>query len=113
MSRNTTEHDVLDKIIEIGNRFPDYVYMNKQGELICQYTDGANGQGCIVGQALRALGVPYDMLKRYDQDDDGVAASVVLRNLFGHNLDSSVLNTIDLIQTHQDSEMPWGQAVKV
>lgn len=112
MSHDFTEQDVLDKIVEIGNRFPDYVYRHKQGELICQYTDGADGQGCIVGQALRALGVPYDMLKRYDQDDDGIAASYVLRVLLPRNLDVSVLDTINLIQTRQDDGMPWGQAIK-
>lgn len=112
MNLHFTEQDVLNKIVEIGNRFPDYVYKHKQGELICQYTDGADGQGCIVGQALRAMGVPYDMLKRYDQDDIGIAASHVLRNLLGRNLDRSVLNTINLIQQNQDDGMPWGQAIK-
>lgn len=112
MSYEFTEQDVLDKIVEIGNRFPDHVYQHKQSDLICQYTDGADGQGCIVGQALRALGVHYDVLKKYDYYDDGVEASAVLYELLGRSCDRSVLSTINIIQRNQDSGISWGQAIK-
>lgn len=112
MDYNFTAQDVLDKVIEIGNRFPDYSYMSPNDGLgtFCQYTDGADGQGCIVGQALRALGVPYDVLVVYDRG--GIPASLVVEKILGSVIDMDITDRLNNIQAAQDSGYPWGQCVR-
>lgn len=112
MTYNFTAKDVLDKVIEIGNRFPDYSYMSPYDGLdICLYTNGADGQGCIVGQALRALGVPYDVLVTYD-GEDGAPASYVVEEILRSDIDMDIAERLDNIQAAQDSGYPWGECVR-
>lgn len=110
MTYNFTEKDVLNKVIEIGKRFPDYTYCPPKGESgTCRYTNGANGQGCIVGQALRALGVPYAVLAEYDREYKyGVPASHVLMKLIDEDPCSDISIRLDRIQKRQDYGLSWG-----
>lgn len=115
MDYNFTDKDVLNKVIELGNQFPDYSYTSPGGDdnHVCRYTDGADGQGCIVGQALRALGVPYAVLAGYDLDlGAGVPASDVLAELLDESYYSGVRAKLDNIQYKQDLGYPWGQCVR-
>lgn len=112
MNYNFTAQDVLNKVIEIGNRFPDYSYMSPNDGLdTCRYTNGADGQGCIVGQALRALGVPYDVLARYDQGL-GASASLVAEEILHEDIGEKIAERLDNIQAAQDSGYPWGECVR-
>lgn len=113
MNYNFTAQDVLNKVIEIGNRFPDYTYKTPNDGLgtFCLYTDGADGQGCIIGQALRALGVPYGVLVTYDRGN-GVPASLVVKEILRRDIDMDITDRLDNIQAAQDSGYPWGECVR-
>lgn len=117
-----TSQDVLDKVIEIGNRFPDFVYTDQGDTHTCSYLhagfrdpdeentlDFVPGQGCIVGQALRALGVTVDDLKEFD--NGGYSAGGVLGRLIGFDADD-IIKALNEIQNLQDLGKSWGEAVK-
>lgn len=113
MNYNFTAQDVLNKVIEIGNRFPDYTYKTPNDGLgtFCLYTDGADGQGCIIGQALRALGVSYGVLVTYDRGN-GVPASLVVKEILHEDISVKIATLLDDIQGAQDSGYPWGRCVQ-
>lgn len=124
MSKYTfTSKDVLDKVIEIGNRFPDFVYTDQGDTHTCSYIhagfrdpDEDNplnfvpGQGCIVGQALRALGVTVDDLEEFD--NGGCSAGGALGRLIGFGAGYDNIKALNEIQNRQDLGKSWGEAVK-
>lgn len=124
MSKYTfTAKDVLNKVIEIGNRFPDFVYTDQGDTHTCSYLhagfrdpdeentlDFVPGQGCIVGQALRALGVTVDDLKEFD--NGGYTAGHVVGSLNGFIANDDISQALNEIQSRQDLGKSWGEAVK-
>lgn len=116
-----TPQDVLNKVIEIGNRFPDFNYRAQttpNHSISCRYLSAGfdysteqeiPGQGCIVGQALRALGVSKEVLREYE----GLAVYNVLLRLLDHEYLAfeKGINSLTLIQDRQDSGCTWGEAV--
>lgn len=117
-----TSKDVLDKVIEIGNRFPDFVYTDQGDSHTCSYIhagfrdpdeenplDFVPGRGCIVGQALLDLGVTVDDLEELD---NGVySAAGVLGRLIGFGADDDIIEALNEIQNRQDLGKSWGEAV--
>lgn len=113
---NFTTDDVLDKVKEIGNRFPDFIYTNQEAyeNGTCLYLgaskdDDGNyiGQGCIVGQALRSLGVPTSDIEEWE----GLEADGLMKKLGIPDPTASSYTLLD-IQERQDDGMSWGDAVK-
>lgn len=116
-----TFKQILDKVVEIGNRFPDFKYTNQGGTPhTCSYVHGGfcdpededsldyiPGQGCIVGQALRALGVSKDDLVKNDLG--GTANEIILKLTDDYDPERGRL--LDTIQSLQDGGVVWGEAV--
>lgn len=56
-----TVQQIINKVREIANRLPDYVYQKPTYSARCQYKpDMYNPHGCIFGYALRELGESID-----------------------------------------------------
>lgn len=106
-----TTTDVRKKITELAAAKPDFVYQKPAGETFCQYVhkdeDGRyiEGEGCIVGQALVALGFPPECL---DEETDAEALFYML-GVEGSSEDGWWCADV---QSHQDIQKPWGVAVE-
>jgi len=111
-----TYQDVYNKILELGNRFPNFNYKEQSAGESCSYLgqniadslDLYTGQGCIVGQALRALGVSRDDLFPFE----GETADYVLNKLIPNESDPALSRKIANIQANQDCGHTWGRAIR-
>ena len=115
-----TGEDLLNKVKELGNRHPDYVYIQPRGLRTCSYVRGESAlpdgtEGCIMGVALRELGMTAEELQTNEETEDdeflGISVSDMLDKL---NITASeeTLKTLNTIQNAQDAGMDWDVAVR-
>lgn len=111
--KKVTTKDFADKVIELAEENPEYVYDSGDTQR-CQYI--RNGKGdCIVGQAAEALGFSVETIQKYE----GQPAEYMIRRLLGmetYYKDSSYVEDhyvtfCDYVQSEQDQKTPWGFAV--
>jgi hypothetical protein len=112
-----TPTDVLDEVVRIGATMPDVVY-DKSAMEGCLYNPTAeNPHGCIIGFALRNLGIEVG-----EQWEGEGAADVITGILYGSEavridldgeLADPVLLRLNRIQTRQDGGASWGTAVSI
>ena len=112
---NITTQDVAQKVRELAAERPDFVYrpiiIPRGRGVSCSYVTGADGVGCIVGEALTALGHDFggtspalevtELLNALYVGDDGSGTS------------DHVSHWLQRVQNFQDASCPWWQAVAV
>lgn len=120
-----TATQVAEKAVELADANPEFVYQPQRDEMGyvhgCAYVHrdslgNPNGEGCLFGQALVALGVsPYDI-------GEGVHVGKTMENL-GIVEDGSVdhyalesepkglVQAMVKAQSEQDAREPWGLAI--
>lgn len=102
-----TALDVKNKIIELVEAQPDFMYVAEEGREGsgngCFYVqeDGVTGD-CLFGQALIALGVPASTMSNHE----GQNISKVLAHL-GVKGDVDLIYSFDEVQSAQDSGYSW------
>ncbi len=97
--------EIIREVKRLAAESPDNVY-NPNGAG-CSYTlgDNTNGsRGCIVGQALKALGVDLAALR------EGIIEVCLNRIPHESDVDNGIL-WLAGVQGCQDSRNPWGEAV--
>lgn len=111
---NFTVADVVAKVRELAAANPTFEYRSHERQVAlpasptCSYLpDEWNPLGCIVGAALRSLGVPEDVLRSHE----GLGAGPMLSALFGDRVDHVVDDWFTVLQQAQDTGHPWGEAV--
>ena len=113
-----TTADVVAKVRDLAVASPHFIYtppvtIEPSGRPACLYvhyaTDGTLVGGCIVGQALLALGVPAETLRKYDESDGANASTVVSELLDGGACQE--LLWLDYVQRKQDNGYEWVGAV--
>lgn len=114
--------DVVAKIREIAAVNPDRIYVPTGQELgyvseykvDCMYVHDKDGKavaGCLIGQALHALGVPLGYLRTCEHTD---ATSVLDRlNLIPYDFLSGNALWVVVVQRYQDEGKPWGECVSL
>lgn len=95
----------------------DYCYINEAGEVAnlenaietqCQYVH-TDKPGCIVGNVLHRLGVPLDILSRYETRP----AKNVVESLYEQGIlefERKALDMLRYAQSYQDNGNSWGDA---
>jgi len=122
---NLTIPAIIAEVRKVAAERPNFVYAEQpervalvermgtiNGNLECSYLGAFNvetgaepvGEGCIVGQALKRLGVNDGHLR----DHEGRSASSVVASLTGNYKGSGWLN---LVQSGQDGGLSWAEAV--
>lgn len=103
--------DVVAEIRKIAYENPTVKYRTDifTGDLdqMCRYVVDGHGS-CIVGRALINLGITADTLSAYEYD----AASDVLELLGVIKKKSKASRWIDVVQSCQDDDADWGNAVE-
>lgn len=110
-----TVSDIKQKLIDLAAGSPDFQYRtaNKIPEDVstgCYYIKDGE-PSCIVGQALSLLGVQPDEFTEQDSARN-VTCEILGINRF--EVDAKTredLEWIDLVQSHQDSNMPWSECI--
>lgn len=122
---NLTIEAIIAEVRKVAAERPDFVYAEQpervalvkrlnilNGALDCSYvgayegsvdTDQA-GEGCIVGQALKRLGVSSYQLRNVE----GRSASSAIGYLTGSTKGTGWLN---LVQSGQDGGLSWSEAI--
>lgn len=114
--------DVANEVRRLADESPTFVYragnkMDEYGDEYsggCSYLTGADGAGCIVGQALANLGVTTEFLT----DVEGEHALRVFHRLgliesdsqFDSGQSVEALWVLE-VQSNQDLQRAWGDAV--
>lgn len=102
-----TGADVVREVRALANQSPEFVYtiVDPRGSCLYVHEDGQGG--CIVGQALMALGVSAMELGNHEGD----AAPSVIRDL---GIEASLEEELwlDGVQTYQDDGETWSFAVR-
>lgn len=108
--------EIESKVRELASENPDFRYTPHNGS--CYYTrgpEGEEGPGCIVGQALLAAGVDFDVLREFDDSAKASGIRFVARALADQGKivmpnfhDAEWLNTV---QRDQDKGLTWSEAV--
>ena len=104
-----TSADVVAQVRALAQERPDYVYQRPLGnpETECSYLTGADGQGCIMGQALTRLGVSIEALSTIEGEN--VMAALPRLAVRTTPSDGWWLRAV---QEQQDHGSTWGQAVR-
>lgn len=110
---------LIDTIRQIAATEPDFVYnIGSDPDSVCAYAPNRlNRCGCLVGEALRVLGVPDRVLA----DLDALAASftptqwgsIAAREALAHLVEADALSSpwVAYVQNVQDGGYSWGEAV--
>jgi hypothetical protein len=114
VTQTTTQsliEDLVAKVREIATARPNNVYCKGR----CEYAEGECSDGttgCLLGQALLALGFTARRLRRLDEmsvSSIHVALSVLLKT---DNLPPDKMRWLRRVQDAQDIEVEWGAAVE-
>lgn len=115
----TTATELIQEVRKIAAERPDFIYGN-QGVVtdLCSYFGRAvgdeSGSPCIIGQALKNLGVDTSRLKQAEGDyDDGTGIDAALDEQF-IELTYTVQEAqwLAKVQSSQDFGKPWAGAVE-
>lgn len=106
---------VIREIRRIASEQPEHVYRPPVACRIgCSYVDSANapGTGCIVGQAVIALGLPVERLAEWENGHDETSSTIMLpaMDIGGSRAE---LRWIRRVQSEQDQGKAWGEAVAI
>ena len=107
-------NDVANEIIRLGESSPDFVYSSDRDNGTCFYLNSDGSGDCIVGTALRNLGIGIDLMKSADArilNKDAVGAESLLDDIFGKDNDKDIAFLISEVQADQDVAIPWGEAI--
>ena len=112
-----TVADVIEQVRALAAERPEFVYRSTSTDdgdhPSCSYVTGADGQGCIIGQALMRLGVEEERLADLeDSIPGGMGADTLLFRLLGRGYAEGEM-WISAVQASQDTGIPWGKAVKI
>ncbi|AOZ63612.1 hypothetical protein SEA_WEASELS2_22 [Rhodococcus phage Weasels2] len=117
MNYNFTPAQVRWEITRLATKYPDFNYKRDSGVeglncgVPCLYVfDGR--ASCIVGQALNNLGVPLEVLSKYENWTSTKIIQEILQ-LSDKDLDfhMNTLVWIDRVQVRQDSGNTWSDAI--
>lgn len=116
----TTATELIQEVRKIAAERPDFIYSNQGVDTdLCSYFGRAvgdeSGSPCIIGQALKNLGVNTSRLKQAEDDyDDGTNIAAALDEQF-IDLTYTVQEArwLDKAQSAQDFGNPWAKAVEV
>lgn len=116
----TTATELIQEVRKIAAERPDFVY-GKQGLFspdTCSYfgrdIGDESGSPCIIGQALKNLGVDTSRLKQAEDEYDdniGIASALDVRHIEISYTDREAL-WLSHVQTKQDSDRPWAEAIE-
>lgn len=103
---------IVAKVKELAEASPLNRYNKTGGEGApgCSNLQGicTNGsQGCIIGQALLALGVNRELLADHEYDS---VRNLLRRTSDLYNEDTFEMNYLVYVQLNQDAEQAWGLA---
>lgn len=113
MSYNFTPAQVRWEITRLATKNPDFNYKLDSGVLgmPCLYVHQGKAS-CIVGQALNNLGVPLEVLSKYENWTSTKIIQEILQ-LSEKDIDfhMNTLAWIDRVQVQQDSGRTWSCAI--
>lgn len=107
MPMTITAKDIENEVREIAAAHPDYIYDDFDEEQRCRYINNGKGS-CIVGKALVNLGINPEEIIRLE----GSPANLAVSELVDPGEEAS-LYWLDYVQSEQDNEIPWGEAVLI
>lgn len=119
-----TTSDLVAEVRRLAAEDPDHVYrppVHDVGEenptwADCSYVTGEDGKGCLIGQALSNLGVPFEELVKFEGYN--VVMTLGLMGLVDEDHVSDRAAHTDeecflmRVQYEQDDSRPWGEAVE-
>ena len=116
MTNNLTPEMVWNRMVELADNEPDFVYTDQEGQPLgdvqCGYLGmemySTEGRGCIVGQALASLGVTEKELLEFE----GFEAYSVIEGLHIGEADDPVVQKITQAQSYQDLGITWSVAIE-
>lgn len=99
-----TAKQLIKTVLKLGEDRPDNVYSKPEDSDFCHYdrgkcTDGSTG--CIMGQALRQLGVEATLNGAID----------TLLTMLDVQMTEAERTALVDVQQRQDLEIPWGTAI--
>lgn len=104
-----TAKDLAREVLRLADQHPTATYeASVPGECLYAAGDAAGACGCLMGQAMRALGVTDDELTEMDANGEGITAQLTRLSI---DWDTDIAFALDCAQTQQDHGYPWGQAV--
>ncbi len=113
MTTAVTTKDFANKVIELADESPGFIYEKEEGGR-CLYIRDEKGD-CIVGQAAVELGFEVDKIQEFE----GQPADFMIRSLLGLETDRNeiqykedpYIDFCDVVQSDQDSGRAWGDAI--
>ena len=116
----TTAAELIQEVRKIAAERPDFVY-GKQGLIspdTCSYfgrdVGDESGSPCIIGQALKNLGVDTSLLKQAEDECDdnmGIASALDVKHIELAYTDREAL-WLSHVQRKQDNGETWAEAVE-
>ena len=117
---NLTDEKILSTLKALASESPEFVYSSPEHQIgtvsmsSCFYvhTDPETKEpvsaGCIVGKVLHELGVPLEVLQKYES----TSANKLLEEIAPETT-SNARFRVDVAQTYQDDGQPWGLAYEM
>jgi hypothetical protein len=106
----TTYDDVITAVRELAAEKPDFVYTPDAGACLYVHpnSDGTISPGCLIGQAFQRVGVPNEVLLRYNDRNIELVANA------GEITDVANIKIgwLTRIQWYQDNSKTWAYAVQ-
>jgi hypothetical protein len=102
---------LVAKVREIATARPNTVYLHRS----CEYAEGECSDGttgCLLGQALLALGYTVRELRRIDELTVSSVDAALKKLLKTDELPINTLRWLRHVQVAQDTEVAWGEAVE-
>lgn len=129
-----TLQQMNEKVRELAKERPDFTYSKQPGaghdecSYVASSVGGHEGEGCIMGQALTALGIGEEVLREYEEAvgralnilelatqylfQDGLMKPVQLyHQIEGSREMDADMNWALKVQANQDVGMTWSEAV--
>lgn len=103
---------LYSKVVELATEQPDFVYSESKYQS-CLYTQGRDYNqtcdGCLIGQALQRMGFTKDEVRPLDYVGSIEAVSEYFS--LKDEETTSIINSLQEIQTRQDKGRTWGRSV--
>ena len=110
--------DLAGEIRRLAAENPDYVYVAEPstktyGNPTCYYTATDGHDACIFGKALANLGVPLEVLRKFDDrlNGPGTYLGVGITTVLAE-LGVPLIAGFSQVQRFQDKGVAWKQAIK-
>lgn len=109
---NITTKQVVEKVREIANREPDYIYRKGEKYVCSNLPDPLNPHGCIIGYAMTELGFKIQRDAAYEPAGDLIPIYLGIEDEPTEE-QARHIQWCTFVQRSQDRETPWGQAVEL